>query len=67
MIIALNNNPFPVQPNMTLTSLSQSQAALSVLTSREEALWQSQPDIALEDGSVTTILPPLSVTIFIGR
>jgi O-glycosyl hydrolase len=67
VIVALNNNPFAVQANISLANLGRTPAALSILTRREDALWQSQPDITLEDGSATTVLPPLSVTTFIGR
>ena len=67
VIVALNNNPFAVQANVSVVNSSQTPAALSVLTSSEGTIWQSQPDIALEDGSATTVLPPLSVTTLIGR
>ncbi|MBI3961914.1 MAG: hypothetical protein HY335_04100 [Deinococcus sp.] len=67
VIVALNNNPVAMQAELTFTGLSQAPSALEVLTSQEDALWQSGAEVILNGNLATTILPPLSVTTYLGR
>ena len=67
IIVALNNNPFAVQVNLTISGLGNAPSALSVLSSREGALWQSDADITVSAGVATLVLSPLSVTTYLGR
>ncbi|MBI3764317.1 MAG: hypothetical protein HY260_20950 [Chloroflexi bacterium] len=63
VIVALNNNTFAVQANIGFANVSQP-AALSVLTSREDAIWQDGPEVS---AGAMGVLPPLSVTTFVGK
>jgi len=66
-MVALNNNPFAVQLNLTMSGLGNTPSALSMLSSREGALWQSGSDVQVDGGTGLVVLPPFSVTSLLGK
>jgi O-glycosyl hydrolase len=67
VLVLLNNNPFAVQTIMSFDGLSRVPASLSVLTSRDGAVWQSEPDLPVNGAEATSVLPSLSVTTYVGK
>lgn len=67
VLVALNNNDFAVQATLNIIGLNPTPKALSILSSREGAIWQTPRDIALSGVSGTATLPPKSVTTFVEK
>jgi glucosylceramidase len=67
VIVAINNNSSAVTVNVTLAGLSQVPSTLSVLASREGALWESPADISVSNSGITVVLQPLSVITLFGK
>lgn len=66
-IMTINNNPYSVAMNLVFSGVSVSPDALSVLTSLEGEIWESEPDIAITNATASASLPPLSVTTFLSH
>jgi len=62
ILVAINNNAVEVSANITLMGLRQVLSTLSVTSSQEGSIWQSQPDITVRAHRAEALLPPLSVT-----
>jgi len=67
VIVALNNNASTIQANIALSGLSQMPSALTVLSSRDGAIWQTPPDVSVNGAAATVVLAPLSVTTYVSR
>jgi glucosylceramidase len=67
VIVAINNNPYAVTVNVTLTGLSQIPSSMSILTSREGSIWENAADIPVGNSEVTVVIQPLSVITLFGK
>jgi len=67
VIVAINNEPSPVTANITLSGLDKSPSSMSILASREGAIWESLADISISNSEVSMELQPLSVITLLGK
>ena len=68
VIIGLNNNLVAVRARITLTGLATIPTGMmTVLTSREGALWQNGGDTAVQNSEISVNLAPLSITTLSSR
>lgn len=67
VIVAINNNPTAVTANISLAGLGQLPASMSVLASRDGAIWDNRPGIPVSNSVAIIELQPLSVITLLGN
>jgi len=67
VMVGLNNNSVAVQATIRFSGLTTLPTSLSVLTSREGALWQQGADATVRNAEVSITLAPSSVTTLVSR
>jgi O-glycosyl hydrolase len=66
-LVGLNNNPLAIRARVSLSGLATLPATMSVVSSREGALWREDADTSVQRGEVSVTLAPLSVTTLVSR
>jgi O-glycosyl hydrolase len=66
-LVGLNNNPVEIQARVSLSGLAKLPTNMSVLSSREGALWREDADTSVQQGEISVTLAPLSVTTLVSR